>query len=581
MRAASLLLLILPGRLAQGQHDLDPPPPCPDHVQYTHYSHQMDKPDYYDYPEMTPRPPEEQFQFQSRQQAQQEPCKQCLNAACFYSLRRVYVVSKEICVRTVCSHEELPRADLCRDKFSKCGVLASKGCGPGACHSHSPSLGPPPGPQGGSRRASLCPRVGDIPGALWDLGPRRASLIPRQDHPSPPREFTTISASGNKLLPEARFFGRGIWGCLAAQIQATLPRAHLSPQCDGKKAPWYLVPRKRWSRLSTTHFHMGQLEFWKRRLSCSSQVTRQSFFHCPSGGKRRGEGEMATAMLATWRGARQGGRRLRQCPLCPRGLKTRRFLPPFPVNSIDLCSSKLSEGEDPGFICEGFLQTLFTAALAPFLPPTHALSLSSGYGLAPVLFEKSVAVRTSLHTLALRPPPGFSLQPLPPHPDVAGPACAQPPLSPCPGALASFTHLSVHSFSNSGTASSAKEDAGRVCCPSGAGGGGGGFEGQPPVLGRALLWCPLPVFAAGALESSSGEGPQGGLQSSCSSLRPQLQALPPPGPPCKGDSDLPGGSKMTSLLTSVHRTRSWVPFTARISAQAEVAQNPRALASPW
>ncbi|CAN0266220.1 unnamed protein product, partial [Rangifer tarandus platyrhynchus] len=162
---------------------------------------------------------------------------------------------------------------------------------------------------------------------------------------------------------------------------------------------------------------------------------------------------MATAMLATWRGARQGGRRLRQCPLCPRGLKTRRFLPPFPVNSIDLCSSKLSEGEDPGFICEGFLQTLFTAALAPFLPPTHALSLSSGYGLAPVLFEKSVAVRTSLHTLALRPPPGFSLQPLPPHPDVAGPACAQPPLSPCPGALASFTHLSVHSFSNSGTAS--------------------------------------------------------------------------------------------------------------------------------
>ncbi|KAB0338744.1 hypothetical protein FD754_024366, partial [Muntiacus muntjak] len=56
-----------------------------------------------------------------------KPCKQCLNEVCFYSLRRVYVVNKEICVRTVCAHEELLRADLCRDKFSKCGVLASSG----------------------------------------------------------------------------------------------------------------------------------------------------------------------------------------------------------------------------------------------------------------------------------------------------------------------------------------------------------------------------------------------------------------------------------------------------------------------
>ncbi|KAB0353352.1 microfibrillar-associated protein 2 isoform X3 [Muntiacus reevesi] len=167
MRAASLFLLILPaGLLAQGQYDLDPLPPYPDHVQYTHYSDQIDNPDYYDYPEMTPRPPEEQFQFQSQQQVQQEvipaptlepgtveteptepgpldcreeqypctrlysihkPCKQCLNEVCFYSLRRVYVVNKEICVRTVCAHEELLRADLCRDKFSKCGVLASSG----------------------------------------------------------------------------------------------------------------------------------------------------------------------------------------------------------------------------------------------------------------------------------------------------------------------------------------------------------------------------------------------------------------------------------------------------------------------
>ncbi|XP_060235151.1 microfibrillar-associated protein 2 isoform X2 [Meriones unguiculatus] len=117
--------------------------------------------------EVSPRPPEEQFQ--SQQQVPQEvipaptpelpgagdleteptepgpldcreeqypctrlysihkPCKQCLNEVCFYSLRRVYVVNKEICVRTVCAHEELLRADLCRDKFSKCGVMAVNG----------------------------------------------------------------------------------------------------------------------------------------------------------------------------------------------------------------------------------------------------------------------------------------------------------------------------------------------------------------------------------------------------------------------------------------------------------------------
>ncbi|XP_042636211.1 microfibrillar-associated protein 2 [Orycteropus afer afer] len=168
MRAAYLFLLVLPaGLLAQGQYDLDALPPFPDHVQYTHYSDQIDTPDYYDYQEVTPRPPEEQFQFQSQQQVQQEvipaptyvepenpeteptepgpldcreeqypctrlysihkPCKQCLNEVCFYSLRRVYVINKEICVRTVCAHEELLRADLCRDKFSKCGVMASSG----------------------------------------------------------------------------------------------------------------------------------------------------------------------------------------------------------------------------------------------------------------------------------------------------------------------------------------------------------------------------------------------------------------------------------------------------------------------
>ncbi|XP_067360549.1 microfibrillar-associated protein 2 [Channa argus] len=59
-----------------------------------------------------------------------KPCKQCLNSLCFYSLRRVYVINKEICVRTVCAHDELLRADLCRDQFSRCGVAALSGqCG--------------------------------------------------------------------------------------------------------------------------------------------------------------------------------------------------------------------------------------------------------------------------------------------------------------------------------------------------------------------------------------------------------------------------------------------------------------------
>ncbi|KAM4587092.1 microfibrillar-associated protein 2 isoform 1-T3 [Odontesthes bonariensis] len=56
-----------------------------------------------------------------------KPCKQCLNSLCFYSLRRVYVINKEICVRTVCAHEELLRADMCRDQFSRCGVVALSG----------------------------------------------------------------------------------------------------------------------------------------------------------------------------------------------------------------------------------------------------------------------------------------------------------------------------------------------------------------------------------------------------------------------------------------------------------------------
>ncbi|XP_077644320.1 microfibrillar-associated protein 2 [Lonchura striata] len=165
MRAAQLLLLWLPALLVQGQFSRFEGIAYPEPVQYSQYDQQAEIQDYYDYHDVTPRAPEEQFRYQSQQQSQQEtvpaptpaavpeteptepgpldcreeqypctrlysvhkPCKQCLNEICFYSLRRVYVINKEICVRTVCAHEELLRADLCRDKFSKCGVMATSG----------------------------------------------------------------------------------------------------------------------------------------------------------------------------------------------------------------------------------------------------------------------------------------------------------------------------------------------------------------------------------------------------------------------------------------------------------------------
>uniref|UniRef100_A0A4W5MKJ4 Microfibril associated protein 2 n=1 Tax=Hucho hucho TaxID=62062 RepID=A0A4W5MKJ4_9TELE len=63
-----------------------------------------------------------------------KPCKQCLNSLCFYSLRRMYVINKEVCVRTVLktcyTSLSLSVADMCRDQFSRCGVAAVSGqCG--------------------------------------------------------------------------------------------------------------------------------------------------------------------------------------------------------------------------------------------------------------------------------------------------------------------------------------------------------------------------------------------------------------------------------------------------------------------
>ncbi|XP_024123673.1 microfibril associated protein 5 isoform X2 [Oryzias melastigma] len=43
------------------------------------------------------------------------PVKTCVGYLCLYSLPRVYVINNEICMRTVCEHEEYLKAELCRE----------------------------------------------------------------------------------------------------------------------------------------------------------------------------------------------------------------------------------------------------------------------------------------------------------------------------------------------------------------------------------------------------------------------------------------------------------------------------------
>uniref|UniRef100_H2MVT2 Microfibril associated protein 2 n=1 Tax=Oryzias latipes TaxID=8090 RepID=H2MVT2_ORYLA len=59
-----------------------------------------------------------------------KPCKQCLNSLCFYSVRRMYVINKEICVRTVCAHEELLRVSpfLIFGCWCAAGFLSRRKC---------------------------------------------------------------------------------------------------------------------------------------------------------------------------------------------------------------------------------------------------------------------------------------------------------------------------------------------------------------------------------------------------------------------------------------------------------------------
>ncbi|XP_056331745.1 microfibril associated protein 5 [Danio aesculapii] len=44
------------------------------------------------------------------------PIKRCIHSLCLYSLPRVYVINKEICVRTVCLQDEILMAEICREK---------------------------------------------------------------------------------------------------------------------------------------------------------------------------------------------------------------------------------------------------------------------------------------------------------------------------------------------------------------------------------------------------------------------------------------------------------------------------------
>ncbi|XP_041123585.1 microfibril associated protein 5 [Polyodon spathula] len=64
---------------------------------------------------LTPDCREEQYPC-TRMYSIHHPMKQCLHSLCFYSLRRVYVVNKEICIRIVCLQEEIMKAELCREK---------------------------------------------------------------------------------------------------------------------------------------------------------------------------------------------------------------------------------------------------------------------------------------------------------------------------------------------------------------------------------------------------------------------------------------------------------------------------------
>ncbi|XP_043937733.1 microfibrillar-associated protein 2-like [Protopterus annectens] len=75
---------------------------------------------------LTPAPEESTDQLPQDCREEQYPCtrlysvhqprKQCMNYQCFYSLRRMYIINKEVCFRVVCEQEERLLAEKCRER---------------------------------------------------------------------------------------------------------------------------------------------------------------------------------------------------------------------------------------------------------------------------------------------------------------------------------------------------------------------------------------------------------------------------------------------------------------------------------
>ncbi|XP_062393809.1 microfibril associated protein 5 [Sardina pilchardus] len=67
-------------------------------------------------PDLQPSDCREEMYPCTRMYSVHRPIKRCIHSLCLYSLPRVYVINKEICVRTVCQQDELLKAELCREK---------------------------------------------------------------------------------------------------------------------------------------------------------------------------------------------------------------------------------------------------------------------------------------------------------------------------------------------------------------------------------------------------------------------------------------------------------------------------------
>ncbi|XP_072334770.1 uncharacterized protein [Scyliorhinus torazame] len=73
--------------------------------------------DYSEYVDPTPPACREEQYLCTRLYSVHQPLKQCIHKLCFYSLRRMFVVNKEICLRTICLEEEKIKADLRRTQY--------------------------------------------------------------------------------------------------------------------------------------------------------------------------------------------------------------------------------------------------------------------------------------------------------------------------------------------------------------------------------------------------------------------------------------------------------------------------------